>query len=57
MSLVLDDLSRDPDRLLQHLQQMNEVIAAQNASFLSLQAKHDAVRAALTKCATETAAG
>ncbi|MCE3249176.1 MAG: family transposase [Geminicoccaceae bacterium] len=43
MSLVLDDLPRDPDRLLQQLQQMTEVIAAQNASFLSLQAKHDAV--------------
>src|SRR5215208_6825900 len=43
MSLVLDDLPRGPDRLLQHLQQMTEVIAAQNASFLLLQAKHDAV--------------
>jgi hypothetical protein len=43
MSLVLDDLPRDPDRLLQQLQQMTEVIAAQNASFLLLQAKHDAV--------------
>src|SRR5215207_9016511 len=43
MSPALDDLPRDPDRLLQHLQQMTEVIAAQNASFLLLQAKHDAV--------------
>src|SRR5829696_1175583 len=43
MSLVLGDLPRDPDRLLQQLQQMTEVIAAQNASFLLLQAKHDAV--------------
>jgi transposase len=43
MSLVLDDLPRDPDRLLQQLQQMTDVIAAQNASFLLLQAKHDAV--------------
>src|SRR5215216_6437296 len=42
MSLALDDLPRDPDRLLQHLQQMAEVIAAQNASLVSLQAKHDA---------------
>src|SRR5918994_317520 len=42
MSLVLDDLPRDPDRLLQHLQQATEVIAAQNASLVSLQAKHDA---------------
>jgi hypothetical protein len=40
MSLVPNDVPRDPDRLLQQLQQMTEVIAAQNASFLSLQAKH-----------------
>src|ERR687897_2165792 len=45
MSLVLDDLPRDPDRLLQQLQQMSEVIAAQNASLVSLQAKHDAALA------------
>jgi transposase len=45
MSLVLDDLPRDPDRLLQKLQQATEVIAAQNASLASLQAKHDAVLA------------
>ena len=41
MSLVLDDLPRDPDRLLQHLQQMTEVIAQQNASLVSLQAERD----------------
>jgi hypothetical protein len=34
MSLVLDDLPRDPDRLLQQLQQMTEVIATQTASLL-----------------------
>src|SRR3712207_2270634 len=45
MSLVLDDLPRDPDRLLQHLQQATEVIAAQNALLVSLQAKHDAALA------------
>ena len=45
MSLVLDDLPHDPDRLLQHLQQATEVIAAQNASLVSLQAKHDAALA------------
>src|ERR671913_14883 len=45
MSLVLDDLPRDPGRLLQQLQQMSEVIAAQNASLVSLQAKHDAALA------------
>src|SRR3954466_7950068 len=45
MSLVLDDLPRDPDRLLQHLRQMAEVVARQNASLTSLQAKHDTVLA------------
>jgi transposase len=45
MSLVPDDLPRDPGRLLQQLQQMTEVIAAQNASLVSLQAKHDAALA------------
>src|ERR671913_278167 len=43
MSLVLSDLPRDPDRLLQYLQQMNEVVAQQNASLVSLQAKYDTV--------------
>src|SRR5215211_429444 len=41
MSLVLDDLPRDPNRLLPMLQQMAEVIAQQNASLVSLQAEHD----------------
>src|SRR3954464_2347314 len=41
MSLALDDLSRDPDQLLCHLQQMAEVIARQNASLASLQAERD----------------
>jgi transposase len=45
MSLVLDDLPRDPDRLLHHLQQMNEVVACQNVSLVSLQAKYDTVLA------------
>ena len=45
MSLVLDDLPRDPDRLLQMLQQMTEVVIQQNASLVSLQAKHDTVLA------------
>jgi transposase len=43
MLLVLSDLPRDPDRLLQHLQQMTEVVTRQNASLVSLQAKYDAV--------------
>ena len=38
MALVLDDLPRDPDRLLQHLRQMAEVVARQNASLVSLRA-------------------
>src|SRR5215212_2491869 len=41
MSLVLSDLPRDPDRLLQHLQQMNEVVTRQNASLVSLQTERD----------------
>src|SRR5215204_3913094 len=45
MSLVLDDLLRDPDRLLQHLQRMTEVVAQQNASLVSLQAEHNTVLA------------
>src|SRR4051795_13492114 len=43
MSLVLIDLPRDPDHLLQHLQQMTEVVTRQNASLVSLQAKYDTV--------------
>jgi transposase len=45
MPLVLDDLPRDPDRLLHHLQQMAEVVTRQNASLVSLQAKYDTVLA------------
>src|SRR5690349_18226245 len=44
MALVLDDLPRDPDRLLQHLRQMAEVVARQNASLASLRAGRDAAR-------------
>src|SRR3954464_9515156 len=40
MSLVSDDLPRDPDQLLRHLQQMAEVITRQNASLVSLQAEY-----------------
>src|SRR5919206_2941552 len=45
MALVLDDLPRDPDRLLPMLQQMTEVITRQNASLVSLQAEYDAALA------------
>src|SRR3954451_10967914 len=53
MSLVLDDLLRDPDRLLQHLQRMTEVVAQQNASLASLQAEHNAVLAERDAVRTE----
>src|SRR5919205_561671 len=45
MSLALDELPRDPDRLLQIVQQMAEVAARQNASLASLRAEHDTVLA------------
>jgi transposase len=41
MSLVLDDLPRDPDLLLPILQQMAEVIAQQNASITTLRIERD----------------
>src|SRR4051812_21481125 len=41
MSLILSDLPHDPDHLLQHLQQMNEVVTRQNASLVSLQTERD----------------
>src|SRR5215210_6935926 len=53
MSLVLDDLLRDPDRLLQHLRRMTEVITQQNASLVSLQAQHDTVLAERDAARTE----
>jgi hypothetical protein len=36
MSLALDELPRDPDRLLPMLQQMAEIIAQQNATIAAL---------------------
>ena len=45
MSLVLDDLPRDPDHLLQMLQQMTEVVTQQNTSLASLQVERDTVLA------------
>src|SRR5687768_3234888 len=53
MSLILDDLLRDPSRLLQHLQRMTEVVAQQNASLVSLQAKHNTVLAERDAARTE----
>src|SRR3954471_13567404 len=45
MSLTLDDLPRDPEWLLRHVQQMAEVVTRQNAALVSLQADHDTVLA------------
>src|SRR5215213_6959928 len=53
MSLVLDDLLQDPDRLLQHLQRMTEVVVQQNALLASLQAEHNAVLAERDAVRTE----
>src|SRR5215210_5671005 len=44
MSLMLDDLPRDPDRLLLMLQQMAKVITQHNASLVALQAERDAAQ-------------
>ena len=44
---------RDPDRLLQHLRRMAEVIAQQNVSLASLQAEHDTVLAERDAVRTE----
>jgi transposase len=44
MSLVLDDLPRDPDRLLPMLQQMTEIMAQQNAALVSLRTERDTAR-------------
>src|SRR3954463_8370614 len=44
MSLALDELPRDPDRLLLMAQRMVEVIAQHNASIVSLQTERDAAQ-------------
>src|SRR5688500_8802307 len=56
MSLVLDDIPRDPAQMLQHMRQMMEVISRQNAALVSLQAErdtawseHDAAQAEIEK--------
>lgn len=43
MSLALDELPRDPEQLLQHLQELAQVVVQQNATIISLQAERDAV--------------
>src|SRR3954463_5448718 len=44
MSLALDELPRDPDRLLLMAQRMVEVIAQHNTSIVSLQTERDAAQ-------------
>src|SRR4051794_10293799 len=53
MPLVLDDLPRDPDRLLPMLQQMAETIAQHNASLASLRARQDTALAERDAVRTE----
>src|SRR5918993_1543475 len=54
MSLVLDDLSRGPDQLLRHLQQMAEVVASERTRITALEIERDTVLverdAARTEC-------
>jgi transposase len=45
MTLALDELPRDPERLLQELQQIMEVVVQQNATITSLQVERDTVLA------------
>ena len=45
MSLVLDDLPRDPDRLLLMLQQMAEVTAGERSRITSLEIERDTILA------------
>src|SRR5918993_3775094 len=54
MSLVLDDLSRGPDQLLRHLQQMAEVVASERTRITALEIERDTALterdAARTEC-------
>src|SRR3712207_1375485 len=45
MSLALDDLSRDPEWLLQQLQRMHEVVAAKHSRISALEIERDTVLA------------
>jgi transposase len=53
MSLVLDDLPRDPDRLLLMLQQMAEVTAGERSRITSLEIERDTVLAERDAARTE----
>ena len=57
MSLALDELSQDPEQLLQQLRELVQVVAQQNAALASLQAERDAaVNQRDTVCAEHDAA-
>ena len=53
MSLAPDDLSRDPEWLLQHLQHMAEVIVTERARITALEIERDTVLAELDAVRTE----
>ena len=53
MSLALDDLPRDPDRMLHHLRHMAEVIAAERARNTALEIECDTILAERDAVRTE----
>ena len=53
MSLALDDLPRDPDRLLLMLQQMTEVTAGERSRITSLEIERDTILAERDAARTE----
>jgi hypothetical protein len=53
MSLMLDDLPRDPDRLLHHLRQMIEVVASERSRITTLEIERDTVLAERDAARTE----
>ncbi len=57
MSLALDDLPRDPDRLLLMLQQMAEVTAGERSRITSLEIERDTVLAERDAARTERQSG
>ena len=53
MSSALDDLPRDPDRLLHHLRHMAEVVATERSRNTALEIERDTVLAELDAARTE----
>src|SRR5918993_3705000 len=53
MSLTLDDLPRDPKRLLRQLQQMVEVVASERSRIATLEIERDTVLAERDTALTE----